>query len=56
MGRTFLSVMLLAVAAGCSSQSTELGPVTVRSLTSSSYSGYSEPKRLVVRDSETGWG
>jgi PrcB C-terminal len=53
MSRTFLGLMLFALAAGCSSQSSELGPVTLRRLTSSSYSGYREPKHLVVRDSGT---
>jgi len=53
MSRTLPGLILFAVAAGCSSQSSEPGPVTLRRLASSWYSGYGEPKSLVVRDSET---
>lgn len=53
MNRTFLGLMLFALALGCSSYSSEPGPVTLRRLNSSAYSGYGEPKRLVVRDTET---
>ncbi len=54
MSRTFASLALLALVGGCSSQSSEPGtPITLRRLSSSPFSGYSEPKRLVVRDSAT---